>query len=215
MYAGVDEDGKERIATELQEDWFTRVLEHDLAICNNCFSKREDEARHFRTSGGSTAGGGARQDATADLFCTECSAGTGKPGLYRPHEGEWDDEAEEWTTESGRPNVDYSNVHCQLGQRFIDDMGGTIGREWSEAEPLPKSGQLVSFHRLITHIGQRLEERGYEIEDWDELRETAERLKDEHSNRDRAIFARVFSDQVEKLYPENSFDTIQVETLRD
>lgn len=213
MYAGTTDDGKERIATELQTDWFTRVLEHDLAICNNCFSKREESARHFRSSGGAVAGGGARQDATADLFCTTCEAGTGKPGLYRPHAGEWDDENEEWTTESGRPAVDYSNVHCQLGQRFIDDMAGTVGREWDESNPLPKNGQLVSFHRLVTNIGQRLEEQGYEIDDWDALRDAAVTLKEAYPANDRAIFARVFAEHVERLNPTPEFEVVAIETL--
>lgn len=214
LYAGVD-DGKQRIATQLQLDWFKQQLEHELAICNNCFSKREDSASHFRSTGGATAGGGAHQDATADLFCTNCDAGTGKVSLHRPHDGEWDEEEGEWTTESGRPAVDYSNVHSHLGERFIRDMAGTIGREWNEGQPLPKTGSLVSFSRLITNIGQRLEESGYEITDWDSLRENAERLKTEHPNRDREILARVFSEAVENHYTENEFETVTIEPITE
>lgn len=187
MYAGSIGD-KERIATQLQLDWFSQVLEQDLSICNNCFSKREDTARHFRSCGGATVGGGSHEDGTADLFCTKCEAGTGKPSLHR----------------------EYDHIVTEITPGLKSECAGTVGREWDEQSPLQKSGSTVSFSRLITHIGQRLEELNYEIDDWDELRLTAEGLKDDHPNRDRAIFARVFSEAVEKEYSANQFDTVSI-----
>lgn len=172
MYAGSNNKGKERIATELQVQWFKQVLEQDLRICNNCFSKREDLARHFRSCGGATVGGGPHDDGTADLFCTNCEAGTGKQPLHR----------------------EYDHIDTTITPGLKRECAGTVGRTWSEQEPLPKTGSVVSFARLITNIGQRLEEEGYTINDWDELRDRAERLKDLHPNRDRRILARVFSE---------------------
>lgn len=190
MYAGQRKDGKERIATDLQKDWFKQVLEFNIEICNNCFAKREDTARHFRSCGGSTTGGGEHQDATADLFCTTCEAGTGKAPLHR----------------------EYDHIATEIPPGLKSECAGTIGREWCESTPLPKSGGTVSFARLITNIGQRLEEAGYEIEDWDDVRHRAESLKDDHPNRDRAIFARVFSELTRKEFTTADFQTVPLRT---
>ena len=188
MYAGRTENGKERIATEFQIEWFKQVLEQDLGICNNCFSKREDAARHFRPRGGATVGGGSHHDATADLFCKTCEAGTGKDSLHR----------------------EYEHIVTGATPRLKSESAGTVGRDWSEGAPLPKNGRVVSFNRLITRIGQRLEEAGYEIADWDGVRARAQGLKDDYPARDRVIFARVFSEAVDRQYASPGFKTVTV-----
>lgn len=185
-----DDSDDARIATGEDFAAFTELVAHDARICNNCFALRQEDHQHFRTSGGSATGGGWRDDQTADRFCTECHAGTGKPSLHRPHDGEWDDENEEWTTESGRPAVDYSNVHCQLGDRFISDMAGTVERDWGKDDPLPKNGDQVSLFRNLARLRDRIEEKGYDV-DWGAWKDGAEHLKARYPTLDREIFARL------------------------
>lgn len=172
QYAGADQNGKARIATRHQLAWFADLLERDPAICNNCFAKREDHARHFRGLGGATVGGAPWDDANADRFCSECEAGMGVPTRDAPA---------------------YFRGRDELPPSMHSEMAGTISRDWDEETALPKEGGVVSLSRLISRIGQRLEERGYVVE-WDAARELAEELKDRHPNRDRVILARVFAE---------------------
>lgn len=174
-------------ATHLQV--FFEVIESDPHICQNCFARRELEARHFRSSGGRATGSALLDDLTADRFCEECCAGTGKASLHRPHEGYWDAEAEEATSDSGLL-VDYSNVHCELGRRFIRDMGGTIEREWGGQRPLPKNGEQISFFRLLRNLRDRLREKHYPVP-WTRWKEIGNDLKDHYPSEDRGIFARL------------------------
>ena len=95
----------------------------------------------------------------------------------------------EITSESGLL-VDYSNVHCQLGARFISDMGGTVERDWSKSAPLPKNGKQISLFRNLARLRDRLEDQGYEPE-WDRWKDLAEGFKARQPTADRAIFARL------------------------
>lgn len=184
-YAGETRNGTARIATKHQVAWFEAELEHDPAICNNCFAKRDDDASYFRALGGAVTGGPPWAAANADRFCTVCEAGMAVPPREAPS---------------------YFRGADHLPPAMHSEMAGTVGREWGNPdrdrdrdrdwgkdEPLPKTGGVVSLSRIITRVGQRLEDRGYVVE-WDAARDLAEELKNRHANRDRVILARVFAE---------------------
>jgi hypothetical protein len=185
-----------KVASDEHVGVFVEVIEHDGRICNNCFGRRAREHDHFRSSGGTATGRNTQNDQTADQFCTVCHAGTGKNTLYRPHDGGWDDDAEAYTTDSGRPPVDYSNVQCELGPRYISDMGGTVERDWGRDSPLPKNGEMVSLFQNLARLRDRLDELGYEV-DWGRWKRCANAWKDAKPTCDRPIFARLVTTTIE------------------
>lgn len=158
---------------------FEVLVEGDPRICSNCFAERDLEPRHFRSMGGRASGSAKIDDQTADIFCTECHAGTGKASLHRPHAG--------W--------VDYSNVVTRLAVPMVQEMGGTVERDWGEENPLPKNGEQISFFRLLQNLRDRIEERGHEV-DWERWKSQGSRLKCKHPSEDRASFAKLVSDTV-------------------
>lgn len=190
------------IATTKHFEIFEEIVEHRGRICNNCFAEREKGYSHYRSSGGRATGGSSRDDKTCDRFCTECFSGTGEPTLHRPHDGEAihhdvddrDEPITEVTSDSGRI-VDYSNVHSQLSASFQHDMGGTLGREWSEIDPLPKNGERLSLFQNLQRLRDRLEDLGYDV-NWRAWKRNAAAFKNRSPRKDRAIFARMVAETV-------------------
>lgn len=187
---------KQDVASDEHVGVFEKLIEYDGRICNNCFGLRQLDHDHFRSSGGTATGRNTRNDQTADQFCTVCHAGTGKNTLYRPHDGEWDDDQEAYTSDSGRPPVDYSNVQCEVGPRFISDMGGTVEQEWGRSNPLPENGEMISLFRNLKRLRDRLEEKGYTV-DWERWKRCADAWKDARPTCDKPIFARLVATTIE------------------
>lgn len=156
---------------------FETIVEGDPRICSNCFAERELEPRHFRSMGGRATGSAKIDDQTADIFCTECHAGTGKATLHRPHDDV----------------VDYSNVVTRLALPIVREMGGTVERDWGDENPLPKNGEQISFFRLLQNLRDRIEERGHEV-DWQRWKSHGSRLKCKHPSEDRETFAKLVHD---------------------
>lgn len=75
-----------------------------------------------------------------------------------------------------------------LTQRAAREALGSVGREWSEQEPMPKRGSTPSLFRVLCNAADRLDEKGFNV-NREKAKIHAELMKDEAPSQDRAILA--------------------------